>query len=604
MPPYMTIAGQTAPGQGIMIKNMQLEFRDTHNHIVRHLRVRPSETVPDRTNAGAIQAFASASTSATHDIIIDHCSVGWNTDDTIGGFGSYRMTYQWCIVSEGLYDSVAGEPSKVGAPRAKSATPENGSVSLLHNYFANYTYRAPLFGGGDLQFINNVLYNVGGRASYLYPAYYQRGRMELFNNYFKANGPNTTNNYPKIHTLGCGTDGYVNCTLASQSSMNVFGNVHSVLRPNAGSGSETAMVVEEGSPHIAVSTLSTSPYGYPTIPSMTSAAQAATDVLAKVGATVPERDSIDQRSINDFTAGTGRRDASSVSAYGGYPTYQSGTPYTDTDGDGISDEWEIAHGLNPNNAADGPQYHGNGYTNLENFLNALAGDTVFGEAPNTFVAHYPFEGNATDVQGVHNGTLINSPTFSTGQQSQAVVLNGSSQYVTIPHAANLNPTTAMTIALWFNASTLVPNTNYGDTLVSKGNWNGADNYGLEFYQDQLRCHVGRIWNEGATYAASNFSANRWYHVACRATGTGHTLFVNGQPVASSGVAAQAVTSTINLTLGVQSAFTTVGHWTGSLDEVQIYTRGLSDAEILALYQLGAPSVPNPPTNLRAVSGVQ
>ena len=355
--------------------------------------------------------------------------------------------------------------------------------------------------------------------------------------------------------------------------------------------------------------VASTPFNFPALSSQTSAAQALTDALNKAGAyavaggsATVRRDSIDQRAVTDVINGTGNAFLSNESQVGGYPTYNSGTPYPDTDGDGMSDAWETAHGLNPNDASDGPTLTANGYTNLENFLNELAGDNIPGQTPATFVAHYPFESDATgDAEGGHADTLVGSPTFSGGRVGKALVLNGSSQYVEVARAANLEPTTAMTMALWFDGSSLNPNTNFGDTLISKGDSNGALGYGLVFYQDQLRCFVGRSWaaGVGVLYAASHFQAGQWYHLACRADANGHTLFVNGQPVASSSVAAQAVNaSSYPLRLGVNSA-ALVGHFAGSLDDVRLYTRALSDTDIQALASLGVGLMP--PTALKILS---
>ena len=113
--------------------------------------------------------------------------------------------------------------------------------------------------------------------------------------------------------------------------------------------------------------------GTPAIPSQTDAFQAKTDVLNNAGATVPVRDSVDVRVINDVKNGTGNALIRLPDDVGGYPTINAGTPYTDTDADGMSDAYETANGLNPNYPSDGPVITANGYSNLENFLHTLAG---------------------------------------------------------------------------------------------------------------------------------------------------------------------------------------------------------------------------------------
>ena len=368
--PYITIAGHTAPGQGVMIKHMTLEFQDTHDVIVRHLRIRPGKDIPVPASGNAVAAFGS--TVPAHDMIFDHLSLSWAPDDTALSMGAYNITYQWTLWTEGLGTSKS-DPSKVVSV---GWTPPgtNMQTSLLHNLMASTHYRAPNIGGGKVQMVNNVIYNTYGDTQ-VFPAY-EPIEAEIVNNYFKpgpqtlaAGGPWGGN---AISLLGCGFPD-VNCASAAASRVYINGNLNTVMRPTL-TGPETAFAWQRGSQPIPVVS---SPLGiFPAIPSQTSAAQAVTDVLAKAGARVPFFDSIDQRAITDYNNGTGRGDILDEAAVGGYPTYASGTPYTDTDGDGIPDTWELAHGLNPANAADGPMIAGNGYSNLENFLNELAGDPI------------------------------------------------------------------------------------------------------------------------------------------------------------------------------------------------------------------------------------
>jgi hypothetical protein len=292
VPPYLTIAGQTAPGNGIMIKSMQLEMRSTHNVIIRHLRVRPSESIPTSSSGRAIPSNGQGATP-THDIIVDHSSVGWTSDDTIGGTIAYNVTYQWNLVSEGI--RLPPDPTSKASLWAGNISTGNSAVSYLHNYFAHFDYRVPNFEGGDGQIVNNVLYNIVSVAgTYAYPVFTVPVHMNIINNYYRP-GPNSTTNAPRVGTYGCGSDAYVNCTSAAQSAIHLNGNIHTTLRPN-NTYPETALLYQVGTPI----TVTSSPFGFPALTSQTSATQAVTDVLAKSGATVPMRDSIDQRAINDF----------------------------------------------------------------------------------------------------------------------------------------------------------------------------------------------------------------------------------------------------------------------------------------------------------------
>jgi hypothetical protein len=181
----------------------------------------------------------------------------------------------------------------------------------------------------------------------------------------------------------------------------VSGNLHNVLRPTT-SLPETALVAYEswGVASEPLRIVPTRPAMMPAIPSMGSAEQAMQDVLAgKVGAYAttlpPRRDAIDQRTVRALLHNSGGRfDQTSLEATysdgecGETGVYRNGTPYPDSDGDGMDDTWEVAHGLNPHDPSDGPKIAANGYSNLENFLNELAGDPVAGStrrpAPKTW----------------------------------------------------------------------------------------------------------------------------------------------------------------------------------------------------------------------------
>jgi len=124
----------------------------------------------------------------------------------------------------------------------------------------------------------------------------------------------------------------------------------------------------------------------------------------------------------------------------------------------------------------------------------------------------------------------------------------------------------------------------------KGDWNFTNSYFLVFYQNNLRCGIGTSWGKSLTYAASNFVPGQWYHVACRADGSGHTLFVGGSAVASNAVAAGSVTNTQLLIIG-SNINPSVGHFDGLLDDLRLYTIALSDTDIQALASLNVGVLP-------------
>jgi hypothetical protein len=211
---------------------------------------------------------------------------------------------------------------------------------------------------GDNQWINNVVYN--GPAANLKAE--QPLRVDFMNNYYQQLTPHQSN-LAKTVLL---QDGFNSTAMVYPE-----GNIDTIHRPNNSLPEDDIFWRSGGAPYIQIR----SSRLFPALASETDAFQAYDDVLANAGARVPSLDSTDQRVINEVRNETGGYIASPADA-GGYPVLASGTPYPDLDADGMDDSWEIQCGLNPNNRADGAQTAVNGYTNLENFLNALAGDSI------------------------------------------------------------------------------------------------------------------------------------------------------------------------------------------------------------------------------------
>ena len=157
--------------------------------------------------------------------------------------------------------------------------------------------------------------------------------------------------------------------------MYVEGNIDPAFRPNNSLPEDDIIQLFKG----GFKTTAT-PFSHPPI-TTTDAFQAFDDVLDNAGAGAalpnPRRDAVDERVVSEVRNGTGRI-IDSISQVGGYPVHRSGTPYEDLDRDGMSDNWEDTHGLNHRNPGDGALVSANGYTNLETFLNFLAGDPVPG----------------------------------------------------------------------------------------------------------------------------------------------------------------------------------------------------------------------------------
>jgi chitodextrinase len=331
------------------------------------------------------------------------------------------------------------------------------------------------------------------------------------------------------------------------------------------------------------------------------------------------RDSIDQRAINDFNNGTGRAPASSVSAYGGYPVYNTATPYPDADKDGMSDTWEASHGLSSTNAADRNDTASNGYTHLENFLNELAGDSIAGvygggtptptptatptptpaEGP---MAQYAFENNTNDTSGNgNNGTAVGSPTYSAGKIGQAINLNGSSQSVDIGSRPSLNMGANVTVAVW-----VWTNTTHLGTIVRHGDINTSPyvDYGL-VKDNGVISGAGKLcFQIGTTAGIRNLcstaavSDNAWHHVAGTWNGATMQLYIDGAlntSMAESGTPANVNDTT---TIGRNQSFGE--YFNGKLDDLRIYNRALTGSEIQSLANPDT-QAPTTPTNLTATA---
>jgi hypothetical protein len=375
-------------------------------------------------------------------------------------------------------------------------------------------------------------------------------------------------------------------TWALQSQVYLSGNIHTILRPTlAQPEANFAQQYDWGDPaHAIPLNITTTRYpAMPPLPSLVSAAQAKQDVFdRKYGAygKLPQGyDTIDARAVRALqnqsggtTTAASTATACSDGECGETGSYPLGTPLIDTDGDGIPDSWENSHGLNPNDAADGPLIAANGYSNLENYLNELAGDVP--SAP-LLVAEYHLDGNGLDTSG-NNNTLIftGSPTFAVG----ALSLDGSTQYGSAPNAAFLNPTAGFTFFAKVSPSTALSGFR---AVVIK-------NYALFLYASSgSYCSPGGIIIGFTNTSGTNFVAcsaqvlpvNTWTALAGTYNGSALTLYVNGSPVATipANGAVQNSTGTLQVGASQYGEF-----FPGLIDEVKIYNAALSASDILAL----------------------
>lgn len=360
----ITIAGQTAPGEGITVAGFETVMNNTNNMIIRYLRFRPGS---DHLVDGGDSMDALWGRDVTN-VMIDHISTSWSTDETLTIYRAQDTTVQWSITNESL--AMSGH-TKGRHGYGMIAGGEN--VTYHHNLIANHTSRNPRLGGGTpgasdidhvghFDFRNNVIYNWGFNGCY------GGGFSEsnFINNYLKP-GPGTRDNvknrvidageagkYGAFYVDGNYVDG--NPEVSADNSKGIY--IADVAKD------DTVILTEP----LEISGNTKSALGLQT------AEEAYEDILAKVGATYPKRDALDARVIQEVKDGTGRY-ANKNAEVGGFPvtTSEVRSGDFDTDCDGMADAWEALNGLNPDNPEDGKELalDGSGYTNLENYLNSL-----------------------------------------------------------------------------------------------------------------------------------------------------------------------------------------------------------------------------------------
>jgi len=336
--PYLTIAAQTAPGDGICLHDYQIVI-DAHDVIIRYLRSRPGDISGKEVDAISIAG-------SSRNVIVDHCSATWSVDECLSPSGGIAdVTVQWCLIAEGLNHSV----HKKGDHGYGSLVRAVGGLSLHHNLWAHNRGRNPRLGDNygkppypTFDVRNNVIYDYGGPS-----VAGDTLEANYINNYIRP-GPETK----RQQTIG---------PKATAAALKFY------LEGNELAGKITSDLFAT----MKGVTIAPKPFPAPKVRTV-SAAEAYKMVLADAGATAPIRDAVDARIVADVRNGTGHF-VDSQKQVGGWPDYKSGTPPKDTDGDGIPDAWELAHGLNPKDPRDATKVQASGYTAIEEYINSLAG---------------------------------------------------------------------------------------------------------------------------------------------------------------------------------------------------------------------------------------
>lgn len=415
--PNLTIAGQTAPGEGITIRNSKVNLGGSIDLIVRNVRFRIGENAAD----GTFIPGGSVGCENALRVIFDRCVFGWSGEENITMYDNRFTTVQWSIIHEGLYDDGHGKGSR-------SYGGQFGGVNATwhHNLLAHNNSRSPRLNGARtdtetrvfIEFINNVNYNWGSsgapyggdlalgstrsHTSNFVGNYYKPGPATPSTKYFFSNYYVNGTTYPKWHLAGNFMEGSPSATSDNWSAFQIrwSDTAGTYLPTKSDLASDTILYPPRNLTYQAV-WVGYDPYKI----NIETAVTAYQSVLEKAGTV--NRDSVERRIIRETKAGTATFTASlgkagiidkSANAEG-YLEYPKVEPPVDTDRDGMPDAWELANGLNPNDPEDRNILTPDGYTALEVYLNGLMGEyivpnfTGLSEAKATVFSLYPTKAN-------------------------------------------------------------------------------------------------------------------------------------------------------------------------------------------------------------------
>ena len=388
--PYITIAGQTAPGDGVCVAGESV-WINTHDVIIRYMRFRRGET-----NVGRRDDAIGG--NPIGNIMIDHVSASWGLDENMS---MYRHMYN---------DSTGEKEQKLGTVNISiqnsifaealdtwnhsfGSTLGGENCTFMRNLWANNTGRNPSIGwNGIFNFVNNVVFNWVHRST---DGGDYRAMFNIINNYYKP-GPLTPKNSPVGYRILKPESGRSKLKYQVYGRAYVKGNIvegnERVTKDNWDGGVQVEELENTGK--YTADMKWTKPLPMPEL-TILPAKDAFQYVLNNAGATIPKRDAVDSRVVEQVKTGKIKYKEgvklpetqfkhrrlpidsykqgiiTDVSQVGGYPEYK-GTPYKDSDADGMPDEWETKNGLNPKKAADASlDKNKDGYTNIEEYLNSV-----------------------------------------------------------------------------------------------------------------------------------------------------------------------------------------------------------------------------------------
>ena len=352
--PRVTVAGHSAPGGGILLRDAGLVVA-TDDVLIRHLRIRPGNSgAIDPENNDALQI------NGARNVVIDHVSLGWSEDEVVQVWQASRdVTLSWCLFSDAL--------NKSRHPKGRHGAGvliANGSdrVSLHHSLLANLDFRNPLVkDAGAVDLIENLVYDWGRTGAEVVDQVGREAQLNVIGNLYLP-GP---------------ASGKIPAFVVNKGE--AVGSVWPKIYAYDNRGPPA---VADRDPQFAMFSLGFEGKPLPEVVRTAVAFKHASvkriganglqaAILAEVGATRPRRDTSDARVIEQVRGNSGRIIDGPREA-GGYPRLAAGTAPPDSDHDGMPDSWERSAGLNAKDAADAAaDRDGDGYTNIEEYLESL-----------------------------------------------------------------------------------------------------------------------------------------------------------------------------------------------------------------------------------------
>lgn len=345
--PYITVAGQTAPGDGITLRGFGMDI-STHDVVIRYIRIRHG---PIPANDDSLNMLGASN------VVIDHCSFSWASDENLSAIlFSHDVTVQWSIISEEL------TPGGSGGSLFNAGVHD---LTLHHNIYATNNDRNPKMQGetsylmGEeaiFSFVNNLVHNWGAKGLSVAGS----GKANIVGNYFSLGPNSTTFENPGRREV---------VVEQVEAGVSVWADENVGPTCPGGCVDDWSMVSNFDGNNIDESVKANAPFNTPTV-TTSNANTAKTQVLEGSGANIPYQDPIDKRVITSVSnnAGTIFDDPND---FGGWPTLTSDAAPVDSDNDGMPDSWETAFGFNPNSSSDANlDADGDGYHNIEEYINS------------------------------------------------------------------------------------------------------------------------------------------------------------------------------------------------------------------------------------------